>query len=682
MSKKKKKQNLPEESIEVTNESVEESENELDALLAEEEPETKKEEQPQPQAKRKPRKGLGEELIEVYEATGDDLGSITMLEHKRRTWKRMLVWILLFLLAVFIGVAAVSWFIWGGRQAFTGEQVLFELNAPAELASGSSVELALHYANREDISFRKAEVELRLPPGFIFESAEPQPTSSNNLWDLGTVPSGQEGDILVRGRLVGRPEMGTTISGLFRYWPANFSSEFAEIASAEIKVLPVKAEFRLEAPDQVLVGQKTSLSAILANPTEEPMHNLRIEPIYPENFIIESSNPELDEKGLWIIPEVKANEEREFQIDGYFSSAEMGETELIVLLAQQGRDQDYFQQKEQRQEVRLIQGDLLAQLIVNGASKDSTIQWGETLNGSINFRNNSKTTLGDITAVVTIESRYRSQDAERASAGAVDFSTLVDAARGSVKQLEAVDTKTLHRRSITWTGDDVATLALLEPDEEGELNFQVALLDAQRAIDRLAHPEDVEIVMQVQMIVAKTGDIKEELTVSANPITFKLNTDLVFDAHVRYYADNGEQLGYGPLPPKVGEETVYHVVWRLENSIHEVEHIVASVQLPSGVSWKNVYEVSAGEVKFSASTNELTWTLNRLPVDVPSATLEFELGLRPTASQIGEIASLTKKITMTAKDSVTGGSIIQTALPLTTGVDRDKEASDKGIVVE
>jgi len=79
-------------------------------------------------AKMKPRKGLGEELIEVYEAAGDDLTSVTTLEHRRRSWQRMLIWILGFLVAAFVGVAGVAWWIWGGQQSLNGEQVQFEIS--------------------------------------------------------------------------------------------------------------------------------------------------------------------------------------------------------------------------------------------------------------------------------------------------------------------------------------------------------------------------------------------------------------------------------------------------------------------------------------------------------------------------------------------------------------------------
>ena len=39
--------------------------------------------------------------MEVYETAGDDLTSVTTLEHRRRSWQRVLIGVLLFLLAVF-----------------------------------------------------------------------------------------------------------------------------------------------------------------------------------------------------------------------------------------------------------------------------------------------------------------------------------------------------------------------------------------------------------------------------------------------------------------------------------------------------------------------------------------------------------------------------------------------------
>ncbi len=629
----------------------------------------------------KVRAGLGEELIEVYESSGDGLSSVTTFEHKRRTWQRMLVWIFGFVILLFIGVAAVSWFIWGRQPDFTGENITFDIQAESEITSGKKVTYSVSYGNKEATSLRKAEIELRYPSGFIFEKATPEPTTGDDLFNLSSLDVGEEGTIEVEGYLVGIPESSSTISGTFRYWPANFSSEFTEGATAQTEILPLDLQVEFDGLDQILVGQKSTYTIVFENKQEEPLRGIAFEPIIPEDFVLESSSPDLKDEVMWEYEELAVNEEVEIQLDGYFSDAPEDPVPFRVLLKQKGNDDDYFEQKELTVETLVVQGDLVSNLIINGSTKDATVQWGDALNANISFANNSEADLSEMKVILTVESRYRTSNSGSTSQGALDWQTLVDSNRGAIKDVDATDEKTLRKRTITWTAEDVELLEVLEPDAEGELNLQISLRDLAGASDIIDTPGDVAIVLSAEVVVGQTGGVKEEVRVASNPIRFLVNTDLVLDAEARYYAENGEELGNGPLPPVVGEKTTYQVKWVLKNTLHEAQDIIVSADLPDNADWLNEYDITAGEVEFSSASNTLTWRLNKLPLNVTEAEFVFDIQLTPKTSQIGEVANLTQKITMTATDADTGGKVIQSILPLTTGVDRDDQASDKGIVV-
>jgi hypothetical protein len=630
----------------------------------------------------KVRAGLGEELMEVYESSGDGLNSVTTFEHKRRTWQRMLVWIFGFVVLLFIGVAVVSWFIWGRQPDFTGENITFDIQAESEVTSGTKVKYSVAYGNKEATSLRKAEVELRYPSGFIFEQASPEPTTGDDLFNLSSLGVGDEGVIEVEGYLVGTPETSSTISGTFRYWPANFSSEFTEGATAQTEILPLDLEVEFDGPDQILVGQKSTYTIVFENKQEEPLRGIAFEPIVPENFVVESTTPELNDEVMWEYEELAINEEVEIQIDGYYSDAPEEPVPFRVVVKQRGNEDDYFEQKELTVETLVVQGDLVTNLIINGSTKDATIQWGDALNANISFANNSEADLSDMSVILTVESRYRTNTSGSTSQGALDWQTLVDSNRGAIKDVDATDEKTLRKRTITWTAEDVEQLEVLEPEGEGELNLQINLRDLAGASDIIDTPGDVAIVLSAEVVIGQTGGVTEEVRVASNPIRFLVNTDLVLDAEARYYAENGEELGNGPLPPVVGEKTTYQIKWLLKNTLHEAQDIIVSADLPDNADWLNEYEITAGEVEFSSASNTLTWRLNKLPLNVTEAELVFDIQLTPKTSQIGEVANLLQKMTMTATDADTGGKVIQSILPLTTGVDRDEQASDKGIVVK
>lgn len=631
----------------------------------------------------KPRKGLGEELIEIYETTGDESDSMAVFERGGKRWQRMLIWILFFLVAVFIATAGVSWFIWGRQPIFKGDQVAFEIQAPQESTSGKQVTYVVTYGNHEPVSFGKTEIEVRYPAGFQFVKADPEPLDNNTLWDLGSVSSGKEGTIQIEGVLVGNPDVPSTISAVFRYWPANFSSEFQEVASAQTTIKPIELDVRMEGPDQVLVGQKTSYSIIYNNPTDTVYKDMRVEVFYPSNFVVDSTKPVLDqdkENNVFLIPEIKTNQEEEIQINGFYSATDSEAETMTAEVGIKGAGEDYFVQRKLTQETKIVKGDLVVNVVANGSNKDASVMWGNNIQASISFSNNSEAALADLKVVATLESRYRTQTAGKTGDGALDWAALVDAARGSLKEQPATDNKTLRKRTITWTADDIDTLKSLDPKQEGTIDFQIPLYDLSKAKSKIAHPEDVEILLSVDVSVGKTGGVQQQIKVAGNPIRFAINSDLLLDSQVRYYDKDGNQIGSGPLPPKVDQATEYRVIWKLTNSLHEVDDVVVSTDLPDNVAWINKYEVSAGEVIYDSSAHTLTWKLNRIPLDVKDVTLSFALEVTPTAKQIGTVAALTKKITLTSVDTETNGKIIQVLNPMTTAADHDDLASDKGVV--
>ena len=50
-----------------------------------------------------------------------------------------------------------------------------------------------------------------------------------------------------------------------------------------------------------------------------------------------------------------------------------------------------------------------------------------------------------------------------------------------------------------------------------------------------------------------------ETIIENEPILIRLNSNLAVQVYPMYYAPTGDQLGRGPLPPKVGETTKYWI---------------------------------------------------------------------------------------------------------------------------
>jgi len=78
------------------------------------------------------------------------------------------------------------------------------MNMPPRAVSGNETELFLEYQNLSETIFPDMQLKLKYPEGFIFSSAEPSPSFSNDTWDFDKILGRETGKIKIKGMLSGK----------------------------------------------------------------------------------------------------------------------------------------------------------------------------------------------------------------------------------------------------------------------------------------------------------------------------------------------------------------------------------------------------------------------------------------------------------------------------------------------
>lgn len=91
--------------------------------------------------------------------------------------------------------------------------LFFEINAPLELASEQEAQYEVRYRNEGDTAFSNLKIKLEYPAGFVFTDADTPSSGDGTVWEVGTLASGQEGTLVVRGRLSGARDEQKTVHG-------------------------------------------------------------------------------------------------------------------------------------------------------------------------------------------------------------------------------------------------------------------------------------------------------------------------------------------------------------------------------------------------------------------------------------------------------------------------------------
>lgn len=148
-------------------------------------------------------------------------------------------------------------------------------------------------------------------------------------------------------------------------------------------------------------------------------------------------------------------------------------------------------------------------------------------------------------------------------------------------------------------------------------------------------------------------------TVIGHPAETKSSVTLVAEA--RYFGTTGVQLGYGPIPPKIGQLTGYRIFWLIRNTGPTVNGIRLTAALPNEVNWVGNTANSIGQsVRYESTRREVSWTLDEFPSDAQMATASFELSITPGSQWVGRVMPLLNITTLTGK--------YQSGLPIKTTV--------------
>ena len=153
-----------------------------------------------------------------------------------------------------------------------------------------------------------------------------------------------------------------------------------------------------------------------------------------------------------------------------------------------------------------------------------------------------------------------------------------------------------------------------------------------------------------------------------------------FRAEARYYSESGDQLGIGPLPPQVGQQTSYWIVWTVGPTETDLSQLTLKTTLPQEVTATGKY-ASGIQGSFVTDGSHVSWTIPSLPATGGSeATFAFEVALKPSVIDRGHSVRLVNSSTASAVETNTNAAVEALAASDTTDLPSDQKAKGEGMV--
>lgn len=205
------------------------------------------------------------------------------------------------------------------------------------------------------------------------------------------------------------------------------------------------------------------------------------------------------------------------------------------------------------------------------------------------------------------------------------------------------------------------------------------------------NPTDLEITKNaVLTIFAYThftltkGSMPTELNVRSPEIRIPVTTNLNIQAMGRYFTNEGDQLGRGPIPPQINKTTKYWIAWALNSSVNAIKNVLVSATLPEFVQWTGKSSVDKGKsMKFDPITRSVTWDTDLIePTAENCACAEggFEVSITPSENDLNTTPQLLTNIKINAIDAWTNAPVDAKTSNITTDLTLDPFAKGKGKV--
>lgn len=522
------------------------------------------------------------------------------------------------------------------------------------IASGEHLTFTIEYGNQNDVTLKDVNLTLGMPKGFIMETIEPNMrfSSSSNSVTLDSLAPQASGKVTMTGLLFGTPEKQETISASLSYRHEGNKKQEQKTAHFLVTLRGSVLKATLNTPAALLARGVTPFSVTLTNTYHHDLPLLIVPLRFGDGVAIASATTTTGviQSNEWRLPSLAPHASATLTGVLATSLSKQSKTHTFTLIPIMQNDTNLFPQEATTKTAAIIHPSIVTKAAWTYDGKG--VSPGTTVPLVLSLTNDAETAMTNLEIEIPL------------SEDIVEIQTFLKKNVGIFKK-----THTIIRNATTDP-----SLALLPPKKTITLPLEIPI----RSI-----PVGTDIVLILTPTIR--GGIEGiqgsaiEHSVSTPPLS--IGTALLLGAEARYYTNEGDQLGRGPLPPKIGKETTYWIMTTIKNTSNGVSNLYVSAMIPEGVAWTGKTSVNHGKAPtFDNATRVVSWSLSSLLAH-ETAGISFEIGWTPEATDSDTALPLLSAITLTAHDSFIDTNIVRTHPPLDTSLPKDALAKKKGIVV-
>ncbi len=536
----------------------------------------------------------------------------------RYKFARLLFAIDLFLIGVMLTLSAIAIYLNVFVPKTFEEQILFESSvAPREITTGAPATIIIRYINTSAETLRNTELSVTFPKHFVLQAfdADHGEITDGERVSIGTVAPGQSGVLHIKGVMFGDVGGEQAFQTKMSFVHGEEKDVFGEKLDWHIfKPSRSALALSLELPERLTAFQPIEGTVRYHNTSDVDFPIVSLLPQWPDAFAFIRTDATF-RQDQFEIPAVKAGETGEFRFEGILN--EDKEEVMFIFHPSFTFGEDRYKQNTLTHTAPVVP----LPLVLTTTTQEKTIIPGATVPVEIIYKNTTEFPVTNVVLTAESDSPF-------------------------VKEIST------H------------SIEVVEPNEESTVEIAVKTKSSLSSTQTNVY-EQLTLALRATASYALADSNGQNVVSKSQRIDLPVTTPVRLEAFARYTAPSGDQIGRGPVPPVVGEETTYWIFWHIGGTTNELTDIRLEGTLANGVRFTGKQTVSQnGSVVYDEKTKTVTWISPDIsPTLSPQSKIigiAFELGITPEEPSSSPIP-LFKDIRLTGVDGWTGAFVSASA---------------------
>ncbi len=487
------------------------------------------------------------------------------------------------------------------------------------IKSGEQVRLTVNFTNKSKQKLTEVSLGVKLPEGFIIDrNKTPSETFSDHsiFTSIKEISAGASGQVEVYGQLWLEPKKEERIIANLSYRPDNKNSREQKLSSLHANLSESVLTSELVFPSSTFANSPIKFTYTLKNTSNQKIENINLINNWNKNIIKDKDSIKIS------LPASGSKE-----IAGEITTPNKSGDYTFTITPQILANNHTISQSSASQNFKVLTPQIEA-----GARLVSPVAYGEPgqmIPIEINWENKSSFKLENISLHLTAN-----------LAGVVDW-----------RKTATENNAKFETNGIFFDHNSRTSLSSGAPNNPDTFKVNLYLLKT----FSLSGVEKARLEIY-PIVKAGSGEISaQQFSQKGSSAGFPLATEVKFsNVEARYYTDEGDQLGRGPLPPKVDKTTKYWVFVKILNTSNIINDAVFRTSLPEGVEFTGKQSTTIGpQLKYNPTDHSISWSYYTLPANSKTG-LYFEVSVTPNSSQVGQNIRLTNSLSFSATDEFIG----------------------------